>query len=296
MPLPLLQLVRVQNFPSALADVWAGYFLHLAWGGTLVLSHLGLLSLASVSLYGAGMALNDFVDFDRDLTLHPRRPLPSGRLRQGDALLTAAILLALAALAGMIVSETPALVCFALVGLVLAYDLFTKSVRWLGAVNMGLLRAGNLFLGMSVGLDRLPGDGDFIPGAPLGLFPALLGAHVFLLTLLSTYEEDRFAAGAVRFLFVVHLAVLCVPVALFFGDGAAPWLAMALVVGFGAIGLGALRRSTTAAIPRIIVAGIRGIIVLDAVFVLGHGETALGLLVLSLLVPAMALGMAFRGS
>ena len=35
MPLPLLQLIRIQNFPSALADVWAGYFLFLAWGGGL---------------------------------------------------------------------------------------------------------------------------------------------------------------------------------------------------------------------------------------------------------------------
>ncbi len=290
MPLAFLQLLRVQNFPSALADVWAGYFLHLSWGGTFSLRDLALLSLASLQVYGAGMALNDFVDYTRDLILHPGRPLPSGRVRQGDALIAAALLMVGASLCAMLVSPIQSGICFGLVLLVLAYDLWTKSRRWTGAVNMGLLRAGNLLLGLGTGVAAA------VPGAGPWLFPALLGGHVFLVTLLSTYEEDPLATAAARTVFGAQLAVLALPVVLLPWRTAGPWLAAGLFLWFLALGVRGLRRSTTQAIPRLVVGGIRGIIVLDAAFVLAQGETALGLVVLSLLVPALTLGLVFRGS
>lgn len=270
--------------------MWAGYFLYLAWGGAFAADRFALLSLTSVQVYGAGMALNDFVDYERDTRLHPARPLPSGRMDQGNALLAAALLLFGGALCAMSSNVTAAGVAFGLVVLVLSYNLWTKTNRWLAALNMALLRAGNLLLGMSPAFDAA------LPAWRPWLFPVLLGVHTLLLTLLSTYEDDPFAAGAVRVIFLAQLLVLALPVALLWGPTPAPWLAAAWLGWFAARGCQALRRSTRGAIPFLVVAAIRGIILLDAGFVFHQGQWQAGATVLALLIPAIGLSRWFRGS
>ncbi|RIQ12958.1 UbiA family prenyltransferase, partial [Jiangella rhizosphaerae] len=46
--------------------------------------------LASACLYWAGMALNDYADRDLDRLERPERPIPSGRVKPGEALALAA--------------------------------------------------------------------------------------------------------------------------------------------------------------------------------------------------------------
>ena len=58
------RLLRISNAPTALADVWMGYA--VANGRLEPTRELLLLSLASLCLYHAGMALND---------LHDARPI-----------------------------------------------------------------------------------------------------------------------------------------------------------------------------------------------------------------------------
>src|SRR4051812_46156890 len=47
--------------------------------------------LASSLLYASGMLWNDLADVDRDRMLHPRRPLPSGRISLASAYIAGAI-------------------------------------------------------------------------------------------------------------------------------------------------------------------------------------------------------------
>jgi 4-hydroxybenzoate polyprenyltransferase len=76
--MPWLKLLRVSALPSAISNILMAYLVaHQSWTPTL---ELGLLILASSSLYLAGMVLNDVYDFDVDLKQRPNRPLPAGQI------------------------------------------------------------------------------------------------------------------------------------------------------------------------------------------------------------------------
>ncbi|WP_406372689.1 UbiA family prenyltransferase [Streptomyces sp. NBC_01550] len=101
---------------------------------------------ASLCLYEAGMALNDWADRDEDAVDRPHRPIPSGRITPGAALAAAGALtaagLTLAARAGR-----PALtVATGLAATVWAYDLHLKHTP-AGPAAMAGARALDLLLG-----------------------------------------------------------------------------------------------------------------------------------------------------
>ncbi|WP_373558784.1 SCO3242 family prenyltransferase, partial [Streptomyces sp. WZ.A104] len=101
---------------------------------------------ASLCLYEAGMALNDWADRDEDAVDRPHRPIPSGRVSPAAALGAAGVLtaagLALAARAGR-----PALtVATGLAATVWAYDLHLKHTK-AGPAAMAAARSLDLLLG-----------------------------------------------------------------------------------------------------------------------------------------------------
>ncbi|MEU5717544.1 UbiA family prenyltransferase [Streptomyces sp. NPDC020403] len=111
---------------------------------------------ASLCLYEAGMALNDWADRDEDAVDRPHRPIPSGRVTPAAALTAAGVLtaagLALAARAGR-----PALaVASGLAATVWAYDLRLKHTS-LGPAAMATARSLDLLLGAAAtGRSRTP--------------------------------------------------------------------------------------------------------------------------------------------
>ncbi|WP_239149730.1 SCO3242 family prenyltransferase [Streptomyces sp. SID12501] len=139
-----------------------------------------LLAASSVSLYWAGMALNDWADREEDARERPERPVPSGRISAGAALgiaggLTAAGL-GLGALAGgrrVLLRRT-----LPLAATVWAYDLGLKHTP-LGPVAMAAARA----------LDVLHGTGP-TPAGPALRAAATVGAHTWALTRLSRHEVN----------------------------------------------------------------------------------------------------------
>ncbi|MEU8568496.1 SCO3242 family prenyltransferase [Streptomyces pathocidini] len=101
---------------------------------------------ASLCLYEAGMALNDWADRDIDAVERPHRPLPSGRVAPAAALAAAGGLTA-AALALASAAGRPALAtATALAGTVWAYDLALKNTP-AGPLSMAAARALDLLLG-----------------------------------------------------------------------------------------------------------------------------------------------------
>ncbi|MEV3893505.1 SCO3242 family prenyltransferase [Streptomyces anulatus] len=163
---------------------------------------------ASLCLYEAGMALNDWADRDEDAVDRPHRPIPSGRISPAAALGAAGVLtaagLALAARAGR-----PALtVATGLAATVWAYDLHLKHTK-AGPAAMAAARSLDLLLGATATATgvRAPGAGsspDNVAAAARGgltaSLPALpaalvLGAHTYGVTAVSRHETQGGSTG-----------------------------------------------------------------------------------------------------
>ncbi|MEU8565097.1 SCO3242 family prenyltransferase [Streptomyces cyaneofuscatus] len=166
---------------------------------------------ASLCLYEAGMALNDWADREEDAVDRPHRPIPSGRISPPAALGAAGILtaagLALAARAGR-----PTLaVATGLAATVWAYDLHLKHTK-AGPAAMAAARTLDLLLGATAsvaagarGGAAARGSAPVVPGAAdnvaaptlpargaLTALPAalVLGAHTYGVTAVSRHEAQ----------------------------------------------------------------------------------------------------------
>ncbi|MGA5298518.1 SCO3242 family prenyltransferase [Nucisporomicrobium flavum] len=175
MKAPLRTLAELVRAPAALSvpgDVVAG----AAAAGTLGARSAGLAG-ASVCLYWAGMAANDWADRDLDAVERPERPIPSGRISAPAALGVAAGLtaagLALAARAG---GARAMAVAVPLAAAVWAYDLRLKNTA-AGPAGMAACRALDVLLGASA-------------GNPVRAVPAAtaIAAHTWTVTALSRHE------------------------------------------------------------------------------------------------------------
>ncbi|MFI0371949.1 SCO3242 family prenyltransferase [Actinomadura sp. 1N219] len=135
--------------------------------------------LSSVCLYWAGMALNDHADRAIDAKERPERPIPSGRVRPGEALAIAVALtgagLAAAALSGrrrVLGTAVP------LAAVVWAYDLKLKDTA-LGPAAMAAARGLDVLLGA---------DADAEASADAVRAAASVAAHTYGITVLSRGE------------------------------------------------------------------------------------------------------------
>jgi len=142
-----LELIRLPNLFTAIADVTAG-FLYMG-GRWQDLNVLAPLVCASVCLYAGGVALNDVCDARRDAVERPERPIPSGRIKRRAAAAFALSLLALGVLSAALASPRALVVAALLTVMILFYDAALKATA-LGPWTIGLCRALNLSLGLSV--------------------------------------------------------------------------------------------------------------------------------------------------
>ncbi|MGI5244098.1 SCO3242 family prenyltransferase [Dactylosporangium sp. CA-139066] len=169
-----VELVRAPAALSVPGDVVAG----AAAAGRLGPRTAGLAG-ASVLLYWAGMAANDWADRDVDAVERPQRPIPSGRIAPGTALGVAAGLTAAGvAAAGLAGGRKALAVAVPLAGAVWAYDLGLKSTP-AGPAAMAACRALDVLLGASGGRLRR------------AAWPAAtVFAHTYTVTALSRSEVD----------------------------------------------------------------------------------------------------------
>jgi 4-hydroxybenzoate polyprenyltransferase len=148
-----LQLVRLPNVFTAMADILLGYFFthYLDQTQWLVLA---LLLAASSSLYMAGMVLNDLFDFEVDRLERPHRPLPSGRIHASKARWLGIGLLMTGVVLGWLIdwltlAWRPGVIVTMLAALVVIYDAALRTTPAAPLV-LGGCRALNVLLGMSL--------------------------------------------------------------------------------------------------------------------------------------------------
>ena len=116
-----LELIRLPAVFTAPADVLAGAALTGALASTadtpLTAARLAGAVLASVAVYAAGMAANDYCDARIDAAERPHRPIPSGRVTQAQVLRFVVTLQLLAVLIAGVVSVAAGAAALATVGL-----------------------------------------------------------------------------------------------------------------------------------------------------------------------------------
>jgi len=156
--LAYLQLLRLPNVFTAIADVTMGYlvtqvaFPYQDRSASLMVPFLLLLA-TSVCLYLAGMVLNDLFDVEIDRKERPQRPLPSGRISLRSAAVLGYLLLIGGVIAGWLATWWSGdlrcgIVATLLAAAVFLYNRVIKQTC-LGPVNMGSCRLLNVLLGMS---------------------------------------------------------------------------------------------------------------------------------------------------
>ncbi|GAB3185624.1 4-hydroxybenzoate polyprenyltransferase [Micromonospora palomenae] len=168
----LAELVRAPAALSVPGDVVAG----AAAAGALGRRTAGLAG-ASVLLYWAGMAANDWADRRLDAVERPERPIPSGRVSPAAALgLAAGLTAAGLGLAAVTGGRRATAVAIPLAATIWGYDLAAKNTA-----------AGPAVMAACRGLDVLLGATG---GRPVRALPAALtvAAHTVTVTALSRRE------------------------------------------------------------------------------------------------------------
>jgi 4-hydroxybenzoate polyprenyltransferase len=218
-PGALAELVRAPAALSVPGDVVAGA------GAARVLDHRTAgLACASVCLYWAGMAANDWADRELDAAERPERPIPSGRVSAPAALGIAAGLTAAGlVLAGAAGGRRALAVAGPLAATVWAYDLLAKNTA-AGPVAMAACRALDVLLGASTG--------RVTRAVPAAL---AVGVHTYTVTALSRGEvagtRPRVAATTLATTAAVASVVAAAPGRRVFPRGRAAPAAGTVVAG-----------------------------------------------------------------
>lgn len=300
----LVAYLKLFRFPlvfTAIADSAAGYLL-APWNAPPWT--LAFLALSSAGLYFFGMALNDIADREKDKTNAPGRVLPSGRLSLGAAKGAAFAALGLSFCAMLVPGlryphQTP-IVWGLVVAFICAYNLFLKLPP-----IMALVRGCNLAMGLSTVVPVGGGAGQVeLEGYFIFALPCLL--YVSALTFVSTQEDTSLQRGKI----LLGAAVMALG-ALLAAGGLQTVDAVSAATGFkdlpGSIhqrvrnweglifatplALWVLRRAWAArdkkGIMLMVRDGVGGIIFLDAALIASEGRILAGLLIASLVIPAM---------
>lgn len=303
MPNPRLlafaQLLRLPNVFTAFADIALA-----AAAGVAALptpppgfwAAVTLIALASGCLYLAGMVWNDVFDREHDAETRPSRPLPSGRIRVGTAVLLGLALLAtgvtLAGLAGGTGEGDwdagPLLYAVGIAVAVLTYDGGLKLTP-VGPLAMASCRFLNVLFGLSV-----------IPESAMDVelrlcLAGVVGLYIVGVTWFARTEEGAssrrhlMAAAIVMALSLVLALVMRAKLPPDSGTVAFPYL----VVLFGFVVGRPVARAVSSPGPRDVQAAVKrcvlGLVALDAILATAFVGPS-GLAILLLLPPALALG------
>ncbi|MGH3871641.1 MAG: SCO3242 family prenyltransferase [Pseudonocardiaceae bacterium] len=256
----LARLVRAPAALTALGDTLAG----AAAAGRPLRGRRLALPVASVALYWAGMALNDYADRAVDAHERPERPIPSGQVSPGQALAVAGGLtvggLALAAAGG---GRDALRVAGPLAAMIWAYDCRLKHTP-AGPVAMAACRGLDVLLGAGWRARRraLPAAG-------------VLAVHTLGVTTLSRGEvHGGSAAGgtvAAACSAVAGVAALLGPARSRRHRAAAALAAAAFTALVVPLQLVAAQQPTAAAVRAATVAGIHGMVVLQCALTARRG-------------------------
>lgn len=153
---PILRLTRVTTAFAAVGNIW----FVILWSRAASPEEAGLVAssgaptwalllagaLTAVSLYAFGASLNDILDVRRDRLLHPRRPIPSGRLTLDGAITVVALTLMLAVLGATLMGASAVVLTLFTACAMMLYHSAAKFIPSGGAVLLSLIYALHMFI------------------------------------------------------------------------------------------------------------------------------------------------------
>lgn len=285
-----LQLLRPANIVTAWADILLGFAAGVATVGVeeANITALGWLILATTGLYGGGVVLNDVCDAELDAVERPERPIPSGRATLKGAIALGIMLLVIAVLAAAMVSGASAIIAAAIAVGAFVYDKWGKHQTFLGPLNMGACRGGNLLLGVSA-IPTVLSDRWFLALIPI--------VYIAAITAISQGEvrggNKTTGIVAIAFIFTVICSIL--------GLGVLPEYTVLVTLPFLILFVGLVLPPFVKAainpqaelIQLAVKAGVLSLIVLDATIAAGFTNWYYGLLLLALLPLSRLLARLF---
>jgi 4-hydroxybenzoate polyprenyltransferase len=182
-----LSLARISNSPTVASNVLAG----AALGQTLQVGPLGLsgttllIMLAMTLFYTAGMYLNDLLDYDLDVRERPDRPLPSGAVSRGEAMLITVLLFAAGLGLLALVSQTAVLGGLALSALIAVYDRWHKG----NPLSPLLMASTRMLVYLIAALALAPALTVTTLNPALIVWTVLLGLYIVGLTYIAKTER-----------------------------------------------------------------------------------------------------------
>ena len=293
--LAYLRLTRPANIVTAISDIWAGFAIAGATAFLLAgqteeyLAPFLWLTLATVGLYGGGVAFNDVFDAELDKVERPERPIPSGQVSLRRAILLALSLLLMGIIAGFKVSYWSGELAIFVAAFAVLYDAWGKHQKIFGPINMGLCRSGNLLLGMSV-IPESIGDYWYVALIPL--------AYISAITMISRGEVHGQNKLALQAGFGLYLLILVSILTISLREnGMGAWQVIPLIVLFGYMILPplwkAMQRQEPALIGKAVKAGVIALIVMNAALAAAFAGIWIGLAILPLLPLSLWLAKKF---
>jgi 4-hydroxybenzoate polyprenyltransferase len=145
------RLYRLSIAFTPVADVLAGLAVATPAGEEPVLdARLAAACLAASMAFCFGVSLNDYLDRRKDAELAPSRPLPSGLIAPGRALIASLVPAALALALAWWVGARTGLAMTVVLLLAALYNLLTRKSDAAGVINLGAIRGADLCVGMTL--------------------------------------------------------------------------------------------------------------------------------------------------
>ncbi|MDZ7934856.1 MAG: UbiA-like protein EboC [Emticicia sp.] len=286
---PYLQLTRPANIITAVADILAGVAI-----ATFSFSmedvnpmKIAFLCISTIGLYGGGIVFNDIFDLELDKIERPERVIPSGKVSEKNAIIFGILLLSMGIFAALANSTISALIALSVAICALVYDKYGKHHSFLGPINMGLCRGGNLILGMSIIESSIP------QWWWLGLLPV---CYIAAITMISRGEVHGGNKNTLYFAAFLYVLVSTFQLFISFNLGnlliTAGFVILHIYLIFKPL-LDAISNPIGPNIGKAVKAGVLSLIVMDAAWVSVSGNILLAIAVLCLLPISMKLAKIF---
>ena len=268
------QLVRFPGIFTAFSNILLGFFIY----SEFVVDWLVLFPLLATSgfLFLAGMALNDYFDYNADKNERSSRPLPSGQISRKTALCLGLALLAAANISAFFVGFQAVMISVIMTILIFAYDIKLKNIKILGILSLSSIRFLNVILGSSVVIFNF----EIIwISIPIAIFVA--GISILAKTESSVYSRKAKITNLILVLFTIVYVVI-----LTHDMGFTHWLILGAFVIVSYLPWMIFTEKSPKTTQKIVTIQLLSIPILDGILVMAFSNVVFAIVTISMIFPA----------